>query len=93
VKEALAQAEAHDFEVLVSDLGLPDGHGSTLMEELKRRRPALTGIAISGFGMEEDLERSRAAGFTEHLTKPVGTQRLQAVIEAIARVRSLDGVS
>ena len=55
------------------------------MVELKHRTPRLVGVAISGFCMDEDRERSRAAGFAEHLTKPVGTQRLQAVIEEIAR--------
>ena len=65
--------------LIVSDLGLPDGDGKDLMREL-RDRDGLSGIAISGYGMEEDIERSRAAGFSEHLTKPVQFEELQAAI-------------
>src|SRR5690606_18496870 len=62
-----------------SDIGLPDGTGVDLMLELKKRNP-LPGIALSGFGMQQDIDRSREAGFIEHLTKPVSFTELQAVI-------------
>lgn len=86
MSEALAKAREAQFDVLISDLGLPDGHGTELMAEIKKISP-IVGIAVSGFGMEEDIARSRAAGFTEHLTKPVGTQRLKEVIRSINRAR------
>jgi PAS domain S-box-containing protein len=70
VTAALAAAAASPFDVVISDLGLPDGTGSDLMEQL-RAAYGLRGIALSGYGMEEDLARSRAAGFVAHLVKPV----------------------
>lgn len=79
VKSALAAAEAAPFDLLVSDLGLPDGSGNDLMRQL-RERHKLRGIALSGFGMEEDIARSREAGFEAHLVKPVRVQQLLAII-------------
>ncbi len=73
VAQALEVAEDFDFDVLVSDIGLPDGTGVDLMLQLSAepgRRP-FRGVALSGYGMQEDLERSSAAGFSHHLTKPV----------------------
>lgn len=82
IAEALAAADDSTFDVLVSDIGLPDGSGLELMRQLLTRRP-VKGIALSGFGMEEDVNRSREAGFAEHLTKPIDLKQLEA---AIARV-------
>jgi signal transduction histidine kinase/CheY-like chemotaxis protein len=79
VSDALALAAQHTFDLLVSDLGLPDGHGSDLMREL-RDRYGLRGIALSGYGMEEDVRESAAAGFALHLTKPVEWRRLEAAL-------------
>jgi CheY-like chemotaxis protein len=79
VTSALELAGRQEFDLLVSDIGLPDGSGVELMLELKKRKP-LPGIALSGFGMQQDVERSREAGFIEHLTKPVSFSELQAVI-------------
>ena len=67
------------FDLVISDLGLPDGDGRDIMREL-HDRDGLSGIAISGFGMEEDIENSRAAGFAKHLTKPIQIEELQAAI-------------
>lgn len=84
---ALAAAEtahgrAERFDLVISDLGLPDGDGRELMSRL-RERYGLTGIALSGYGMEEDVEKSRAAGFSEHLIKPV---KIAELLQALARV-------
>ncbi|MGE5611843.1 MAG: response regulator [Bacillota bacterium] len=71
VATALALAEtAHHFDLLISDLGLPDGSALDLVRELRSRSNAIPGIAISGYGQDEDIRRSRASGFAEHLTKP-----------------------
>jgi len=81
VAAALEAAEkAGDLDLVVSDIGLPDGSGLDLMPELARRF-GVKGIALSGYGMEEDLRKSRAAGFALHLTKPVTLRALQAAIE------------
>lgn len=83
VKAALHQIETEEFDLLISDIGLPDGSGLDVMRYIKSRQN-LKGIALSGFGMEEDVRRSRQAGFVQHLTKPVNFQKLGAVIEQIA---------
>jgi signal transduction histidine kinase/CheY-like chemotaxis protein len=70
VAEALAAAAREKFDLVISDIGLPDGSGTALMTKL-RDTYGLGGIALSGYGMEEDFVRSRAAGFVTHLVKPV----------------------
>ena len=87
VGEALAAAaeaagNGGGFDLVVSDLGLPDGSGQDLMRELARRH-GLKGIALSGYGMEEDVQRSREAGFAHHLTKPVDRQALETTIRQV----------
>jgi CheY-like chemotaxis protein len=77
---ALELFERGNFELVVSDLGLPDESGLELMKKLRARQPQLAGICLSGYGMEDDLAACRAAGFAEHLTKPVDMQRLHAAI-------------
>lgn len=80
---AAGSFERNQYDVLISDLGLPDESGLELMKKLRVRRPGLPGICLSGYGMEEDLQACREAGFSEHLTKPVDMKRLH---EAISRV-------
>jgi CheY-like chemotaxis protein len=77
--DALRIAEEEEFDILLSDIGLPDGSGLELMKRLSKKRnvPAL---ALSGFGMDEDVQRSRDAGFFDHLIKPVSLDRLQTAI-------------
>ena len=81
--EARKIAGAESIDVIISDAGLPDGNGFTLMKELRVRHPKLRGIALSGYGAEEDIARSQQAGFGVHLTKPV---RVQALDGALAEV-------
>ncbi|HEX6902258.1 MAG TPA: ATP-binding protein [Thermoanaerobaculia bacterium] len=71
------------IDLVLSDLGLPDASGLDLMRELSSRY-GLRGVALSGYGMEEDLRRSREAGFEKHLTKPINFQALQAVLQEVA---------
>jgi two-component system, chemotaxis family, CheB/CheR fusion protein len=84
VAGALKLAAGEPFDLLLSDLGLPDGSGLDLMRSLRDRGLTLPGIALSGFGQEQDLARSRAAGFLAHLTKPVGMADLQRAIQDAA---------
>lgn len=79
VGEALAKYESEAFDLVISDLGLPDGSGHELMENIQSIRP-VKGIALSGYGMEEDITRSHAAGFHRHLVKPVEIAKLDAII-------------
>jgi PAS domain S-box-containing protein len=82
VGEALAAADHADFDVLLSDIGLPDGSGTQIMIELKRRKP-IKGIAVSGFGQDYDLQQSRDAGFEMHLIKPISVQTLRDTISRV----------
>lgn len=79
LSEARSLLEKEKFDLLISDIGLPDGSGCDLMEELGTRLH-LKGIALTGYGMEQDVNRSQAAGFTAHLTKPV---RIESLDEAL----------
>ncbi|CAN5788217.1 hypothetical protein BH20VER1_BH20VER1_16370 [soil metagenome] len=78
--QAVEKAAEEEFDLMISDIGLPDRSGFELMEELRATR-SLRGIAVSGFGMENDISRARAAGFSKHLTKPVNIDRLQEAIQ------------
>jgi DNA-binding response OmpR family regulator len=80
---AAAQESGATIDLVISDLGLPDGSGMDLMRELGRLY-RLRGIALSGYGSEEDVRRSLEAGFARHLTKPVNFQALEAVIHETA---------
>jgi PAS domain S-box-containing protein len=73
--EARSVAGKKKFNLLISDIGLPDGNGCDLMEEM-RKNSHLKGIALTGYGMEQDVSRSYAAGFVAHLTKPVRMESL-----------------
>jgi CheY-like chemotaxis protein len=79
MSDALRIAEEQHFDILLSDIGLPDGSGLELLKRIRQRRD-VPALALSGFGMDEDLERSRDAGFFDHLTKPVSIDRLRAAI-------------
>jgi CheY-like chemotaxis protein len=79
---ALDIASRQRFDVLISDIGLPDTTGYELMRQL-RERYALKGIAMSGFGMDEDVRKSREAGFSDHLVKPVQVAQLEQAIHRV----------
>ena len=85
VAEARALAAEQQFHLLISDIGLPDGNGFDLMKELRIRDNSLQGIALTGYGMEQDIAASRNAGFGGHLTKPV---RVQSLEEALISVQT-----
>jgi two-component system CheB/CheR fusion protein len=79
----VAAARVGAVDLVLSDLGLPDGSGLDLMRQLSREF-GLPGVAISGYGMEDDVRHAREAGFFAHLTKPVNFQQVQAVIGQFA---------
>lgn len=82
VAEAIAVGTSCPFELLVADIGLPDGSGCDVMRALAVR---LRGIAVSGYGRADDIRRSQDAGFVAHLIKPVDFELLAtAVREAVA---------
>jgi len=76
---ALELSAKEEFDVLISDLGLPDGSGIDLIQKLVSKPPL--GIALTGFGMEQDIRRSREVGFQHHLVKPIDLNKLDSVIQ------------
>jgi len=72
-----------EFDVVLADIGLPDGSGYDLIAEAKRKRP-IKAVALTGFGSPDDIERGKEAGFDFHLTKPVDFHELRAVLGQIA---------
>ncbi len=80
VRSAMEAAVRNQFDLLISDIALPDGTGMDLMMQLRAIR-GIPGIAISGFGNNGDIEKSLQAGFSEHLVKPVKLEKLQAAME------------
>jgi PAS domain S-box-containing protein len=81
--EAREACRCGAFDILISDIGLPDGSGFELMSEL-RRNHGLRGIAMTGYGTENDIARSVTAGFVAHLTKPVRIQELENALAIAA---------
>ena len=80
MRSAMETAVRNKFDLLISDIALPDGSGVDLMRQL-RAISAIPGIAVSGFGNNGDIERSLQAGFSEHLIKPIKLDDLEAAIE------------
>ena len=83
MNEALREIPRSNCDVLISDIGLPDGDGWELMRRLERR-PRYA-IAMSGLGMSEDRAQSRDVGFRHHLVKPTGAEQLAEILESVAR--------
>jgi signal transduction histidine kinase/CheY-like chemotaxis protein len=81
-EQAVEKAHERDFDLLISDIGLPDRSGYDLMRELRESK-SLPGIALSGFGSEHDVSKARAAGFAEHLTKPINFEQLEEAIQSL----------
>jgi len=79
-EQAVEKVRTQDFDLLISDIGLPDRSGYDLMRELRHSK-GLPGIALTGFGSEHDITEARAAGFSEHLTKPINFERLEEAIQ------------
>ena len=83
VEEALNAFRSRSFDAILSDIGLPDGTGYDVMCEAKRAYN-IKGIALTGFGMSEDVRRSKEAGFDFHLTKPVDVAELRSVLRKLS---------
>ena len=90
VAEALARLPDADCDVLISDIGLPDGTGWELLEKVRLPRP-IYAIAMSGFGMNSDRLKSTAAGYRHHLLKPFVPTELNAALEEAAREKAGGG--
>jgi len=82
IHQALEAFGRDQFDAVISDLGLPDGSGLELIREIQRQR-RVPAIALSGYGMEDDLRKTREAGFDAHLVKPVNIEQLREMLVQI----------
>jgi DNA-binding response OmpR family regulator len=83
---ALREIPESRCDVLISDIGLPDGDGWQLMEKLGDHRPHFA-IAMSGYGTINDQRRSRAAGYDHHLVKPFAPDGLVALLREASKLK------
>jgi CheY-like chemotaxis protein len=79
VAEALDVCSTQEFDAVVSDIRLPDGTGYDLIAQVKKQQPVIA-IALTGLGRDEDVRRSKEAGFDYHLTKPVDFHELRTLL-------------
>jgi PAS domain S-box-containing protein len=87
VDDALATTQAQSFDLIVSDVGLPDGTGLDFIKTYREHSDA-PAVALTGFGTDEDVRRCLSAGFTSHLTKPVNFGQLETMIEAAVKLKA-----
>jgi CheY-like chemotaxis protein len=87
VADALAATQSATFDLIVSDVGLPDGTGLDFIKAF-REHSNVPAVALTGFGTDEDVRRCLGAGFTSHLTKPVNFGQLEQLIESAANLKA-----
>jgi PAS domain S-box-containing protein len=87
VDDALAATQLQTFDLIVSDVGLPDGTGLDFIKAFREHSDA-PAVALTGFGTDEDVRRCLSAGFTSHLTKPVNFGQLESMIEGAVNLKA-----
>jgi PAS domain S-box-containing protein len=87
VATAIAAARDGDFDLILSDIGLPDGTGLDLIRQVRAFSP-VPAIALTGFGMDDDVARTRAAGFNAHLTKPTNLHELEVLLNQLTAAKA-----
>ena len=83
METALTLARNESFDIVIGDIGPPDATGYELLNRILNIVPPIQGIAMSGYGMEEDIRKSRKAGFDEHLVKPVDITQLERTLRRV----------
>jgi PAS domain S-box-containing protein len=81
-QSALAIMRSQKFDVVLSDIGLPDGSGYDVISQAKQNQ-SVKAVAITGFGTDEDIRRGKEAGFDFHLVKPIDFHELRNVLEQV----------
>jgi CheY-like chemotaxis protein len=84
MRAALDATAQDSFDLIITDIGLPDGDGWELMRSLRQNGP-VRAVAMSGYGCKEDIEKSHAVGFQAHLLKPLKVSDLEAVVRKVER--------
>jgi PAS domain S-box-containing protein len=82
IQSASEIVASNKIDVLLCDIGLPDGMGYEVISQAKRKRP-IKAVAITGFGTGEDIRRSKEAGFDFHLVKPIDLRELRNVLHQV----------
>lgn len=84
VEAAVREVVGSNFDLIVSDISLPDGNGISLIHGI---RPfcSTPAIAVTAYGSPEDIARCKRAGFDLHLTKPVGFDALENAVAIMSR--------
>jgi hypothetical protein len=80
IQDALLLLNHLHFDVLVSDIGLPDGSGLDLVIEARKRQPWKKTVALTAHEQSDDRERGLRAGFDEYLTKPFDFHHLRSLL-------------
>lgn len=74
----------NDVDVILLDIGMPDMDGYEFIQVLRNDMGlTIPVVALTGYGLEEDKSKALAAGFSAHLTKPIGTKELQELLPAL----------
>jgi PAS domain S-box-containing protein len=81
-QSAFEMLHSRAFDVVLSDIGLPDGSGYDVISQAKRNH-RVAGIALTGYGTDADIRRGKDAGFDFHLTKPVDFHELRTVLDQV----------
>jgi CheY-like chemotaxis protein len=81
-QSALEIMGSQEFDVVLSDIGLPDGSGYDVVSQAKLKHP-VKAVAITGFGTDEDIRRGKEAGFDFHLIKPIDFHELRNVLDQV----------
>ena len=91
--DALRIASENEFDVILSDISMPEMDGFEFLERLRKLdgRQDVPVVAITGFGRNDDIERARAAGFYSHLTKPIDLRALTEVLKQIEKEKNGSG--
>ena len=76
----MAIMASNNIDAVLCDIGLPDGSGYEVAAQARATR-RMKAIALTGFGTEQDVQRSKEAGFDFHLVKPINFQELQTVLD------------
>jgi len=83
IASALKIVQSQDFDVVLSDIGLPDGSGYEVISRAKQRQ-SVKGVALTGFGTDDDIQRGKEAGFDFHLVKPVDFHELRSILDQVS---------
>ncbi|KXU87636.1 hybrid sensor histidine kinase/response regulator [Paraburkholderia monticola] len=91
IGDAFAATQLQTFDLVVSDVGLPDGTGLDFIKAF-REHSDVPAVALTGFGTDEDVRRCLSAGFTSHLTKPINFGQLESMIDSAAQAKARKGL-